>query len=263
MPKLATWNVNSIRARLPRVIDWLDEAGPDIVLLQEIKTVAETFPTSEIEDRGYNVAICGQKTYNGVALLSKSPIEDVVLGLPGDPGDEQARYIEAFTGGVRVGSVYLPNGNPAPSAKFDYKLAWMERLYDHIKGLMAFDEAFVIGGDFNVCPTDDDVYDPPGWADDALCRPETRKCFRALMHLGLTDAIRVHQPGAGVYTYWDYTGGAWQKDFGLRIDHLLLSPHAADRLADAGIDSKTRGRQKPSDHVPVWCELAGAALPPT
>ena len=262
MPKLATWNVNSIRARLPRVIEWLDEAGPDIVLLQEIKTVAETFPTGEIEDRGYNVAICGQKTYNGVALLSKSPIEDVVLGLPGDPGDEQARYIEAFTGGVRVGSVYLPNGNPAPSAKFDYKLAWMERLYDHIKGLMAFDEAFVIGGDFNVCPTDDDVYDPPGWADDALCRPETRKRFRALMHLGLTDAIRVRRPGAGVYTYWDYTGGAWQKDFGLRIDHLLLSPHAADRLADAGIDSKTRGREEPSDHVPVWCELAAAPLPP-
>ena len=262
MTKLATWNVNSIRARLPRVTEWLDEAKPDVVLLQEIKTVAATFPRDEIEDRGYNVAIFGQKSYNGVALLSKSPIEDLVTGLPGDEADEQARYIEAFTGGIRVGSIYLPNGNPAPGEKFDYKLAWMERLFERIKELMTYDEVFVMGGDFNVCPTNGDVYDPKGWADDALCRPESRKRFQALMHLGLTDAIGVLQPGAGVYTYWDYTGGAWQKDFGLRIDHLLLSPHAADRLVDVGTDRKTRGREKPSDHVPVWCELADGSLPP-
>ncbi len=260
MIRIATWNVNSVRARLPRVTEWLAEAAPDIVLLQEIKTVAETFPTDAIADLGYNVAVNGQKSYNGVAILSKFPIEDVTKALPGDAGDEQARYIEAFTGGVRVASIYLPNGNPAPSEKFDYKLAWMERLYAHARTLLRQDEAFVLGGDYNVCPTDDDVYDPAGWADDALCRPDSRNRFRAVMNLGLTDAFRAFNTTPGEYSFWDYTGGAWQKGFGLRIDHLLLSPQAADRLAASGIDRTPRGREKPSDHTPVWCTLADAPL---
>lgn len=258
MTVIATWNVNSIRARLPRVMEWLADARPDIVLLQETKVVDDIFPAEEIEELGYNIAFHGQKSYNGVAILSKSPIEDVLTGLPGDPDDVQARYIEAFTGGVRVASIYLPNGNPAPSEKFDYKIAWMERLYDHAATLLDNDEALILGGDYNVCPTDDDVYDPPRWADDALCRPDTRNRFRAIVNLGLTDAIRVFHAQPDAYSYWDYTGGAWQKDFGLRIDHLLLSPQAADRLADAGIDRKPRGRERPSDHTPVWCTLTNS-----
>lgn len=263
MTKIATWNVNSIRARLPRVTEWLAEFEPDIALLQEIKTVAETFPAEAIEDLGYNFVVSGQKTYNGVALLSKSPIEDVTTELPGDRSDEQARYIEAFTAGLRVASIYLPNGNPAPSEKYDYKLAWMERLTDHVTGLLSYDEALVLGGDYNVCPTDGDVYDPAGWADDALCRPESRNRFRSLMNLGLTDAFRAFHTEIGTYSFWDYTGGAWQKDFGLLIDHLLLSPQAADRLTASGIDRTPRGREKPSDHTPVWCEIADHSLLPT
>jgi len=262
MTKIATWNVNSIRARLPRVTEWLAEFKPDIALLQETKTVVETFPTEAIEDLGYNVAVSGQKTYNGVALLSKSPIEDVTTALPGDPSDEQARYIEAFTGGLRVASIYLPNGNPAPSEKYDYKLAWMERLFDHVSGLLTYNEVLVLGGDYNVCPTDGDVYDPKGWTDDALCLPATRHHFRALMNLGLTDAFRAFHTEVGTYSFWDYTGGAWQKDFGLLIDHLLLSPQAADRLTASGIDRTPRGREKPSDHTPVWCEISQTSLLP-
>jgi exodeoxyribonuclease-3 len=255
MTKIATWNVNSIRARLPRVLDWLADAEPDVALLQEIKVVDENFPAEQIEELGYNVAVHGQKTYNGVAILSKHPIEDVTCGLPGDADDDQARYIEAFTGGLRVASIYLPNGNPAPGEKFDYKLAWMKRLYDRAAELLDRDEAIVLGGDYNVCPTDDDVYDPAGWADDALCRPESRNRFRAVVHLGLTDAFRALHPEPGQYSYWDYTGGAWQKGFGLRIDHLLLSPQAVDRLAACGIDKGPRGKEKPSDHTPVWCDI--------
>ncbi|MEE8444757.1 MAG: exodeoxyribonuclease III [Alphaproteobacteria bacterium] len=255
MTKIATWNVNSIRVRLPRLAEWLADAEPDVVLLQEIKVVDESFPAEAIEDLGYNVAVHGQKTYNGVAILSKHPIEEVRRGLPGNEGDQQARYIEAFTGGVRVASIYLPNGNPAPGEKFDYKLGWMDRLYDHARELMDYDEAFVLGGDYNVCPTDADVYDPAGWADDALCRPESRNRFRAVLNLGLTNAFRALHPEPGPYSYWDYTKGAWQKDFGLLIDHLLLSPQAADALVEAGIDRKPRGRERPSDHTPVWCEL--------
>jgi exodeoxyribonuclease-3 len=256
MTKIATWNINSIRVRMPRLLEWLGEAEPDVVLLQEIKVVDENFPTEEIGELGYNVAVHGQKTYNGVAILSRSPIEDVTTGLPGNPGDDQARYIEAFTGDVRVASIYLPNGNPAPGEKFDYKIAWMERLRDHAAALLQLEEAVVLGGDYNVCPTDADVYDPAGWADDALCRPETRNRYRAVVNLGLTNAFRSLHPEPGPYSYWDYTGGAWQKDFGLLIDHLLLSPQAADRLTAAGIDRKPRGREKPSDHTPVWCELS-------
>ena len=255
MTTIATWNVNSIRARLPRVLEWLADARPDVALLQELKVVDESFPAEEIEDLGYNIAAHGQKTYNGVAILSRHPIEDVTRGLPGDDSDEQARYIEAFTAGVRVASIYLPNGNPAPGEKFDYKIAWMDRLVTHTRELLALDEALVLGGDYNVCPTDDDVYNPAGWADDALCRPESRNRFRSMVNLGLTNAFRSLHPEPGQYSYWDYTAGAWQKGFGLLIDHLLLSPQAADRLKDAGIDKKPRGKEKPSDHTPVWCEL--------
>jgi exodeoxyribonuclease-3 len=245
---------------MPRLLEWLGEAEPDVVLLQEIKVVDDAFPGDDIESLGYNLAVHGQKTYNGVAILSKNPIEDLQTGLPGDDTDEQARYIEAFTGNLRVASIYLPNGNPAPGEKYDYKLQWMERLYHHTAGLMENDEAFVLGGDYNVCPTDADVYDPRGWAGDALCLPETRNQFRAIINLGLTNAFRALHPDPGPYSYWDYTGGAWQKDFGLLIDHLLLSPQAADRLNEAGIDRKPRGREKPSDHTPVWCTLSDEGL---
>ena len=255
MTRIATWNVNSVRARLPRVTEWLSEAAPDIVLVQEIKATDENFPFDSIEDAGYNVAIAGQKTFNGVAIFAKSPIEDVVRGLPGEPEDEQARYIEAFVDDVRVASIYLPNGNPAPGEKYDYKLRWMDRLYDRMRELLKLDEAIVFGGDYNVVPEDEDCYDAVLLADDALCLPESRSRFRALLHLGLTDAFRAVDREPHVYSYWDYTGGKWQKDFGLRIDHLLLTPLAADRLQGAGIDRRPRGREKASDHTPVWCEL--------
>ena len=253
--KIATWNVNSIRARLPRVLEWLAEAAPDVALLQEIKTVGEDFPGLEIGDLGYNVAVCGQKTYNGVAILAKRPIEDVIAVLPGDDDDDQARYIEAVIGDVRVASIYLPNGNPVDSAKFPYKLAWMDRLHERVRALLAFEEAVVLGGDYNVAPTDDDVYDPDAWADDALCRPQSRARFRAILYLGLTEAYRALHADAGAYTFWDYQKGRWQRDEGLRIDHLLLSPQAADRLEACDIDREPRGKEKASDHTPVWCEL--------
>ena len=253
--KIATWNVNSIRARLPRVLEWLAEAAPDVALLQEIKTVGEDFPGLEIGDLGYNVAVCGQKTYNGVAILANRPIEDVIAVLPGDDDDDQARYIEAVVGDVRVASIYLPNGNPVDSAKFPYKLAWMDRLHERVRALLTFEEAVVLGGDYNVAPTDDDVYDPDAWADDALCRPQSRARFRAILYLGLTEAYRALHADAGAYTFWDYQKGRWQRDEGLRIDHLLLSPQAADRLEACDIDRGPRGKEKASDHTPVWCEL--------
>ena len=254
--KIATWNVNSIKARLPRVLEWLKAADPDVALLQEIKTVNEGFPALEIEELGYNIAVCGQKSYNGVAILSKRPLEDVVTRLPGDDGDEQARYIEAVTGGLRVASIYLPNGNPVDSPKFPYKLAWMDRLYDHAKDLLGHEEALVLGGDYNIAPSDDDVYDPAVWVDDALCRPEARARFRAILHLGLTEAYRALHAAPGAYSFWDYQKGRWQRDEGVRIDHLLLSPQAADQLEACDIDKTPRGhREKPSDHTPVWCEL--------
>lgn len=253
--RIATFNVNSINARLPRVTEWLASAQPDIVCLQELKCVDGKFPAEPIEDLGYNIAVHGQKTYNGVAILSKRPIEDVMVGLPGDEEDEQARYLEATIDGVRVGGLYLPNGNPAPGPKFDYKLGWMDRLIDRAKQMLADDETFVLAGDYNVCPTDDDVYNPQGWQDDALCRPESRNRYRQLLNLGLTDGIRAFHPQPHFYTYWDYTGGAWQKDNGLRIDHLLLSPTAADRLLASGVDKAPRGGELPSDHTPAWVEL--------
>ncbi|MEM6851646.1 MAG: exodeoxyribonuclease III [Pseudomonadota bacterium] len=263
--KIATWNVNSVNARLPTVLRWFEAFAPDIACLQEIKCVDEKFPADAFEDLGYNVAVHGQKTYNGVALLSKHPLEDVAAGLAGDPGDEQARYLEALAtpddgAPVRIGCLYLPNGNPAPGPKYDYKLAWMDRLKARAEALLSIEETFVLAGDYNVIPTASDVHDPAAWADDALYRLETRRRYRALVNLGLTDALAQIRGAAGDYTFWDYQGGAWPKDHGIRIDHLLLSPQAADRLVDAGVERQTRGWEKPSDHAPVWAEFTGAAL---
>ncbi len=257
--RIATFNVNSIKARLPRVLEWLEASAPDVVLLQELKCEESGFPAMDISGLGYRAEVLGQKSYNGVAILAKQPIEDVRRGLPGDEDDAQARYIEATVAGVRVASIYLPNGNPVPGEKFDYKLAWMERLRAHVRDtLLPGEQPTVLGGDYNVCPTDADVYDPAAFADDALCRPESRSRFRALAHLGLTEAWRALHPNGIQYSYWDYGGGAWQKDNGLRIDHFLLSPQAADRLAACEIDKTPRGKEKPSDHTPVVVELADA-----
>ena len=258
--KLATWNVNSVKARLETVTAWLGEVAPDIVCFQEIKTTDDGFPAEAFEALGYNCAVHGQKTYNGVAILSKHPIEDVTRGLPGGDGDDHARYIEAVVstkrGAVRVASVYAPNGNPVGTEKFQYKLAWLKRLHAHTKNLLAQEETFALTGDFNVIPTEDDVHDPKAWLKDALFQPESRAALRRTTYLGLTDAFRACSPEPHRYTFWDYQAGAWQKDHGIRIDFVLLSPQAADRLKAAGIDRHVRGWEKPSDHVPVWCELA-------
>jgi len=254
--RIATWNVNSINARLANVLDWLRRAAPDVLLLQEIKCQDEAFPALEFQALGYQAAVHGQKSYNGVAILSRLPLAHVRRGLPGDDADCQARWIEAEIAGIRVASLYLPNGNPAPGEKFDYKLAWMGRLVDYAAALLAGEAPVVLGGDWNVCPADADVYDPPAWQDDALCRPESRALFRRVLHQGFTDAFRALHPDADrAYTFWDYQAGAWQRDIGLRIDHFLLSPQAADRLAGCGIDKEPRGRDKASDHTPVWVEL--------
>lgn len=254
--KIASWNVNSIKARLPRVTEWLAEFKPDVVLLQELKTVDETFPYMEIEDLGYNIAVHGQKSYNGVAILSKYPIEDIQKGLPGNEDDEQARYIEATVNNIRVGCIYLPNGNPQPGPKFDYKLRWMDFLVKRAEELLTFEEPFVLGGDYNVIPKDEDCYNPANWVDDALTQPESRERYYKLLNLGLTDALRSFHPSGSNYTYWDYQAGAWNKDNGIRIDHLLLSPQAADRLKACDIDRVPRGKERPSDHTPIWCELS-------
>jgi exodeoxyribonuclease-3 len=252
MVKIATWNVNSIKARLPNVLAWLEQAKPDVALLQELKTVAETFPRSEIEALGYHCV----KSYNGVAILSKAPVEDLRERLPGDDDDEQARYLEGTTFGLRVASIYLPNGNPIDSEKFPYKIAWMARLRARAGALLAQEQPTVLGGDYNVIPGDEDVFEPARFADDALAQPETRRQFRALLNLGYSEAFRCLHTEHHVYSYWDYQAGAWQKNNGLRIDHLLLSPQAADRLVDCDIDKTPRGWERASDHTPVWCELA-------
>ena len=253
--KIATWNVNSIKARLPNVLEWLKEAEPDVALLQEIKCQAADFPAMEFQSLGYQVHAVGQKSYNGVALLSKQPASDVIEGLPGDESDEQARYVEATVGGVRVASIYLPNGNPVDSEKYPYKLGWMKRLKAHAASLLASEQPVVLAGDYNVIPEPRDCYDPVAWAGDALFLPETRRHFREIVNLGYTDAFRAINPQRVAYSFWDYQAGRWPRDEGIRIDHLLLSPQAADRLRDAGIDKKVRGREKASDHTPVWCVL--------
>jgi exodeoxyribonuclease III len=261
--RIATWNVNSVKARLPNLLAWLDEAAPDVLLLQETKTVADGFPRLEIEERGYTCAVVGQKSYNGVAILSRYPLEDVVERLPGDGADEQARYVEAWVDagadGVRIASIYLPNGNPVDSEKYPYKLAWMARLRDRARDLLALEEPVVLGGDYNVIPQPGDVHDPQGWVTDALFRPETRRAFRKILNLGYTEAFRALHAETGRYSFWDYQRRAFESDRGLRIDHLLLSPQAADRLQACDIDMVPRGKSKASDHTPVWCELEGTA----
>ena len=256
--KIASFNVNGINARLPRLLEWLDERRPDIVCLQELKADGDRIPVKAIEDAGYGAIWHGQKGFNGVAILSRGeePREHG-RGLPGDPEDEQSRYIEAETHGVIVASIYLPNGNPQPGPKFDYKLGWMERLAGRAKELLALEKPVILTGDYNVIPGDDDVYSVSAMQDDALMQPESRAAFRRLLYQGWTDAIRTRIPTGPVWTFWDYQRGAWQRDAGFRIDHLLLSPIAADRLRDAGVDKQYRGREKASDHAPVWVELAG------
>ncbi len=253
--KIATWNINSVKARMHALTPWLKSEDPDIVCLQEIKTENATFPYMEIEAMGYNVAVHGQKSYNGVAILSKLPFEETMAGLPGDETDEQARYLEAVVmgknGPVRVASIYLPNGNPAPGPKYDYKLAWMERLRAHAASLLVNEEAVILAGDYNVIPEDKDVHDPEGWRSEALFLPQTLAAFRAILNTGYTEAFEQMDGRAGQYSFWDYQRGAWQNDNGIRIDHLLLSAQAADKITGFKIDKYVREGDKPSDHVPV------------
>ena len=255
MLTIATWNVNSITARLPNVLAWLKETSPDIVLLQELKTTEDKFPVLEFSTLGYQSAVFGQKAWNGVAILSKHKITDVKSGLPGDAADEQSRYIEATVNGIRVASIYLPNGNPVDSEKYPYKLKWMDRLYAHVKNLLKTEQPFVLGGDYNIIPEDKDCHNPQLWAEDALFRLESRQKFRTIMNLGLIDAFRVNNTEAHQYSFWDYQAGAWQQNNGIRIDHFLLSPQSADLFESCEIDSKPRGKEKASDHTPVVLKL--------
>ncbi len=258
--KIATFNINGVRARIETLTGWLSEAQPDVVVLQEIKTQDEGFPREPIADLGYNIETHGQKGFNGVAILSKLPLEDVTRGLPGDEADEQARYIEATVVGrqaVRVAGLYLPNGNPQPGPKFDYKLAWMARLRAQALRLLDSEMPVLMLGDYNVIPEARDAARPEKWVDDALFQPESRAGLRRILFDGWTEAVRLRDPDAtrGPFTFWDYQAGAWQRDDGIRIDHVLLSPQAADLLIDLGIDRDERAKDKPSDHVPVWVDL--------
>ncbi|MDB6455196.1 exodeoxyribonuclease III [Falsirhodobacter sp. 20TX0035] len=256
--KIATFNINGVKARIEALLAWLDEAKPDVVLLQEIKSTDETFPRELIEDKGYRVETHGQKGFNGVAILSRLPLEDVVRGLPGDDADEQSRWIEATVIGnraIRVCGLYLPNGNPAPGPKYDYKLAWMARMEARVAELLAAEEPVLFAGDYNVIPQPEDAAKPEAWTEDALFLPATRTAFRRIVNLGLTDAFRARVQGPGHYSFWDYQAQSWPRNNGIRIDHLLLSPQAADLMTDVAIDRDVRGGEKPSDHVPVWIEL--------
>ena len=258
--KIATFNINGVRARIETLTAWLAEAAPDVVVLQEIKTQDEAFPRDPIADLGYNIETHGQKSFNGVAILSKYPLEDVMRGLPGDDADDQARYIEATVVGdraLRIAGLYLPNGNPQPGPKFDYKLAWMQRLRARAQALRDSELPVVMLGDYNVIPEPRDAAHPERWTDDALFLPDTRAAFRRIVNQGWTDAIRITQPQAtrGPFTFWDYQRQAWERDNGIRIDHMLLSPQAADLMRGAGVDRDQRAGDKPSDHVPVWVDL--------
>lgn len=263
--RIATWNVNSIKARTRVVTRWLEAETPEVLLLQETKCSEELFPRPEFEDLGYRIETVGQKGYNGVAVMSRAAFTVERRRLPGHPGDDEARYIEGLvelpTEGrrkpreLRVVSLYVPNGNPAGSESFLYKIDWLKRLIDHARQLLKETEPLILGGDFNVAPTDADVYDPSLFGNDALCHPEIRARFRELLTTGFTDVVAAHYPAPGNYTFWDYQDRAWPKNHGWRIDHLLLSPRALALLADCGIDKKPRGMQQPSDHVPVWCDL--------
>ena len=254
--KIATFNVNSLNARLPALLRWLDESAPDVACLQELKMPAERFPATALREAGYEAVWHGQKSWNGVAILSRGapPIERRRV-LPGDPEDLDSRYIEAAVGEIVVGCLYLPNGNPAPGPRFDYKLRWLDRLQRHAAELIGEGSRAVLAGDFNVIPTALDVYKPERWRDDALFRPETRAAYEALLRQGWTDALRQLHPGERVYTFWEYWRNAFARDAGLRIDHLLLSPTLAPRLRAAGVDREVRGREKASDHAPAWIEL--------
>lgn len=279
---IATWNVNSVKARLMHLLDWLKRDAPDIVLLQELKCVDEAFPRMEVEELGYNLALHGEKTYNGVAILSKFPLSDIARGLPGDDGDTQARYIEAVASigirdkalgirkenkipnpqslmpnpciALRIASVYVPNGQDAASDKFQYKLRFLDRLFAHVKTLLAYDEALVIGGDYNIAPADADVHDPKAWEGSVLTHDEVRRRFRKIAHMGMYDAAALR--GSHDYTWWDYRAGALARNDGLRIDHLMLSPQAADRLEHYGVKKDVREQEKASDHAPVMVALA-------
>jgi exodeoxyribonuclease-3 len=257
--RIATWNVNSIKQRLDNVLAWLAEAEPDIVCLQETKTVDAAFPREPIEALGFNLAVHGQKTFNGVAILSKFAFDEVTPGLPGEDGDDHARFLEAVvstaSGAIRVATIYLPNGNPPGGDKYAYKIRWMERLIHYTRDRLALEEPLVLAGDYNVIPTARDARNPQAWTGDALFLPQTRAKFRALTNLGLVDAVRATSDEAGLFTFWDYQAGAWQKNDGIRLDHVLLSPQAADRLAAARIDKHVRSWEKPSDHVPVVLDL--------
>ncbi|AXJ95822.1 MULTISPECIES: exodeoxyribonuclease III [unclassified Sphingomonas] len=254
--KLVTYNVNGIKARLPRLLEYLAEQQPDVVCLQELKTTDDTFPAAEIEAAGYGAVWHGQKGFNGVAVLARGqqPVERQ-RGLAGEPEDEHSRYLECGVGDLVVASIYLPNGNPQPGPKFDYKLRWMDRLADRAAALLAEEVLTVLMGDYNVIPNDDDTFSVRAMADDALMQPESRQAYRRLLAQGWTDALRTRKPKGGVWTFWDYQAGAWQRDAGFRIDHLLLSPAVADRLRDAGVDKEYRGRDKASDHAPTWVTL--------
>jgi exodeoxyribonuclease-3 len=258
--RIATWNINSIKQRVDNLATWLKERAPDIVCLQEIKCTDEAFPREPFEALGYNVAVHGQKTFNGVAILSKFPFDEVTPRLPGDDADDHARFIEAVVstkaGVLRVASIYLPNGNPPDTDKYPYKLKWMERLFQYARQRMTLEEPLVLAGDYNAIPTAADVHNPAAWKDDALFLPRTRAKWYALRELGLADAIRTASDAAGLYTFWDYQAGAWQKNNGIRIDHVLLSPQAVDKLVAVGIDKYVRAWEKPSDHVPVRVDLA-------
>jgi len=254
--RIASFNINGIKARLPRLLEWLEERRPTVAALQEIKCQDDSFPAAEFEKIGYKAIWHGQKGFNGVAILADgTEPQEIQRGLGGDPEDEQSRYIEADVAGVRICNLYLPNGNPQPGPKFDYKLAWMKRLRARMAELRAEELPAAVLGDFNVIPQDKDTFSVRAMADDALTQPESRDAYFRLLHDGWTDAIDTLNPRGGVWTYWDYQAGAWQRDHGFRIDHLLLSPESADRLVSAGVDKEYRGREKASDHAPVWVEL--------
>jgi exodeoxyribonuclease-3 len=257
--KIATYNVNGIHARLPVLLRWLKEAAPDVVCLQELKTPQEKFPQQALQEAGYQAIWQGQKSWNGVAILTRNAQPgEIRRQLPGDPDDAHSRYLEASVQDILVACLYLPNGNPAPGPKFDYKLRWFERLTAHAAGLLAADRPVVLVGDFNVIPTELDVYRPERWLKDALFRPEVRQAFHSLLAQGWTDALRQVYPADKIYTFWDYFRNAFARDAGLRIDHFLLSPHLDSRLLAAGVDRAVRGWEKTSDHAPVWIELAGS-----
>jgi exodeoxyribonuclease-3 len=254
--KIVSYNVNGIKARLPRLLEYLGEQQPDIVCLQELKSSDETFPEAEVREAGYGAVWHGQKGFNGVAVLARGadPVERQ-RGLAGDPEDAHSRYLEVDIEGLTVASIYLPNGNPQPGPKFDYKLKWIERLRERALALLGEERPAVLAGDYNVIPNDDDTFSVPAMRTDALTQPESRAGYRALVAQGWTDALRTRHPKGGVWTFWDYQAGAWARDAGFRIDHLLLSPPAADRLIDAGVDKEYRGREKASDHAPTWVTL--------